>query len=239
MQHTYATWHSDPGKDIAMQAGHEPYWRHFIAAIRETDLATSSVLDFGCNRGGFLRLLHALRPFCDAVGVDIAADSVAAARALAPGLPIDYRVATDLFAWPQRFDLAFSYEVIYLLPDIAEHARQIHAALRPGGVYYATTGCHTHCPLWPAWRELIATTTNAPVQDRAPDDYAAAFAAAGFAVSACAFGMTGYLPVSADSRYFPRLADALDYANRHKLIFRCAKPPRELSPAEQEARPAP
>ncbi len=222
-QPQYGTWHSDPKREPAMEESHRPYWRHFIETVPETDLSTREVLDFGCNRGGFLRLLHALKPFRHAVGVDIAGESIAAAQALVGISPIDYRVATDLSAWPDQFDLAFSYEVIYLLPDIAGHAVQMHAALRRGGVYYAVTGCHTASPFWPSWRTLIGGTTNAPVQDRAPDDYADAFAAAGFDVSVKRFGYADFVHAHKDRRYYPALLDAVDYPAQHKLLFRLCK----------------
>ena len=55
-----------------MEEGHRPLWRHLIASITETDLSTRRVLDFGCNRGGFLRLLYSLKPFHQGLGIDIA-----------------------------------------------------------------------------------------------------------------------------------------------------------------------
>ncbi len=222
-QPQYGTWHADPKREAAMEEGHRPFWRHFIEAVPETDLSTREVLDFGCNRGGFLRLLYALKPFRHAVGVDIAGESVAVAQAMVGVAPIDYQMSADLAAWPQRFDLAFSYEVIYLLPDLARHAAQIYTALRRDGVYYAVTGCHTASPLWPAWRELIGATTNAPVQDHSPDDYADAFRAAGFDVSVRRFGYDGFVPVTKDQRYYPTLLDAIDYPAEHKLLFRLCK----------------
>jgi SAM-dependent methyltransferase len=220
---SYATWHADAAREPAMEESHRPLWRHFINAVPESDLATREILDFGCNRGGFLRLLHALKPFRHAVGVDIAEQSVTAARGLVGTAPVDYMVATDLSPWTGRFDLAFSYEVIYLLPDIDAHAAAMHDVLRDGGVYYAVTGCHTASPLWPYWRELIGGSTNAPVQDRSPDDYAQAFARAGFDVSVKRFGYDGFVPATKDRRYYPSLTDALAYPTEHKLLFRLAK----------------
>jgi SAM-dependent methyltransferase len=219
----YGTWHTDTKREPAMEEAHRPLWRHFIETVPETDLSTREVLDFGCNRGGFLRLLYDLKPFQRALGIDIARDSIAAARSLVGVAPVDYEVASDPAVWPNHFDLAFSYEVVYLLPDIAAHAASMHAALRRGGVYYAVTGCHTDCPLWPAWRSVIGDSTNAPVQDRSPDDYAAAFAANGFEVSVRRFGYAGFVPASKDRRYYPKLLDALDYPAEHKLLFRCVK----------------
>ncbi len=223
MNDGYATWHSDAAREPQMEEAHRPYWRHFIATIPETDLSTRTVLDFGCNRGGFLRLLHALKPFRRGLGVDIARDSVAAANTLRGTAPVRYEVATGLDAWQGQFDIAFSYEVIYLLPDLAAHAAQMHAALKPGGVYYAVTGCHTHCPLWPDWRIRIAGLSNAPVQDRAPDDYASAFIAAGFEVSVRRFGYDGFVS-AAPSGYYPHIADAIRYAADDKLMFRIVRP---------------
>ena len=222
-QLSYRTWHADAAREAAMEGGHRPLWRHFIETAPLGDMSTRDVVDFGCNRGGFLRLLHALRPFQRGLGVDIAHDSIAAARQLVGAAPISYEVAADLAAWADSFDVAFSYEVVYLLPDLAAHAASVHAALRQGGVYYAVTGCHTDSPLWPRWREVIGGSTNAPVQDRSPEDFAQSFAAAGFEVSVRRFGYSGFVPVSEDRRYYPRLVDAISYAADHKLLFRLEK----------------
>jgi SAM-dependent methyltransferase len=189
---SYGTWHADAAKEAAMEAGHRPLWRHFIRIVTESDLSTKAVLDFGCNRGGFLRLLYGLKPFRRGLGVDIAHDSIATARSLAGATPVEYEVATDLSRWQAQFDLAFSYEVIYLIPDIDAHALQIWQSLRPHGIYYAVTGCHTDSPLWPTFRRVISETTNAPVHDRSLNDYAAAFASAGFEVALRRFGSTAF-----------------------------------------------
>lgn len=220
---SYATWHTDPAADAGMTHAHAPYWRHFIETLPERDLSTRTVLDFGYNRGGFLRLLHALRPFRHGIGVDIASESVAVANAASGDAPLQYEVTTDLTPWAGLIDLAFSYEVIYLLPDLAGHARQLHGVLRPGGSYYAVTGCHTESPLWPRWRALIASTSNAPVQDYAPDHYVAAFVGAGFAVSVRRFGYDGFVRVPRDPGYYPSTLDALAYPAEHKLLFRLDK----------------
>lgn len=219
----YDTWHSDPTLEPRMEEAHRPYWRHYIGITPETDLSTRDVLDFGCNRGGFLRLLYALKPFRRAMGVDIAQQSLRDARELAPGLPIRFEDAGRLAEFPASFDIAFSYEVIYLLPDLAQHAALMHAALRPGGVYYAVTGCHTANPIWPHFRAAIAATSNAPVQDRSPEDYAATFQDAGFQVSVRRFGYDGFVPFAKDSKYYPALMDALEYPDRTKLLFRLVR----------------
>src|ERR1700678_4134114 len=92
----YDTWHANPAMEPAMEESHRPMWRHFINTIPEHDLSTREILDFGCNRGGFLRLLHALKPYRHALGVDIAEASIAAARDLRGTAPAEFSATTDL-----------------------------------------------------------------------------------------------------------------------------------------------
>jgi SAM-dependent methyltransferase len=217
------TWYVDPEAENAMAQGHAPIWRHLINLTPETDLSGLSVLDFGCNQGGFLRMLHTMRPFRRALGTDIARKSIERANELKADMPIQYQVGSDLADWHGEFDLAFSHEVIYLVPDIARHAGDIWRALRPGGVYYAVTGCHSDNPLWPRWRSFIAEKTNTTVQDRSISDYAKAFAAAGFDVSARKLGFPGFVPYAEDG-WMPDFAEALDYYTETKIVFRLAKP---------------
>ncbi|MDF1791526.1 MAG: class I SAM-dependent methyltransferase [Thalassobaculaceae bacterium] len=220
---TYDTWHTDPQREKAMGDAHAPYWRHFIATVPETDLSTRTVMDFGCNRGGFLRLLYALRPFRRGVGIDIAADSVQAAEANKGALPVAYEVATDLAPWTDTIDIAFSYEVVYLLADLAGHAARMRSVLRDGGVYYAVTGCHTANPIWSSLREAIGAGSNAPLQDRSPDDYVETFHDAGFSVSVKRFGYDGFVAAPRDPRYYPSILDAIRYPGEDKLLFRLEK----------------
>ncbi|MEX0632263.1 hypothetical protein M8494_10275 [Serratia ureilytica] len=65
-----------------MADGHAPIWRHLIGLVPENELSGVKVLDFGCNQGGFLRLLYQLRPFQQGLGVDIARRSVDEANRL-------------------------------------------------------------------------------------------------------------------------------------------------------------
>jgi SAM-dependent methyltransferase len=220
---TYATWHTEPNGDVSMAHSHTPYWRHFIDTLPERDLSSKTVLDFGCNRGGFLRLLHAMRPFRQGIGIDIATESVAAAADARGDMPVQFHVATDLTPWVNTFDIAFSYEVVYLLPELQRHAAQMFDVMRNGGVYYAVTGCHNEMPMWPKWRELIGGNSNAPVQDRSPQDYIDAFAAAGFQVSVRRFGYDGFVAGTKDRKYYPSILDALAYPAEYKLLFRLEK----------------
>ncbi|MEL5408072.1 class I SAM-dependent methyltransferase [Serratia nevei] len=217
------TWYRDPHAEQAMADGHAPIWRHLIGLVPENELSGISVLDFGCNQGGFLRLLHQIRPFQQAVGVDIARQSVDEANRLKGNLPVVYQTDTRLHGWDSHFDIAFSHEVIYLIEDIAQHAADMLRALKPGGVYYAVTGCHTGNPLWPQWRERVAEQTHTVVQDRSLADYARIFSAAGFQVSARRLGFSGFVPYEPNG-WMPDIAVSIDYYWHTKTVFRLVKP---------------
>jgi hypothetical protein len=110
-------------------------------------------LDYGCNQGGFLRLLYDNHPFKAAVGIDIARESVARAELLKGHRPISYRVADQ--AGHARPDLRLRLQPRGGLPAARRRrARPRHRlGPAPGGTYIAAIGCHTDSSLWPRWRK--------------------------------------------------------------------------------------
>jgi len=116
---TIATWNRNPADEEAMGAAHAPIWRRMIDVSVSHDLHESMILDYGCNQGGFLRMLYDRNPFRGAVGIDIARESVARADLLKGHRPIEYKVGDKAAALGRTFDFAFSHEVLYLLPDLA------------------------------------------------------------------------------------------------------------------------
>ena len=215
-------WATSQAHEDEMNDDHAMLWRRMIALMAERDLTGRTVLDFGCNQGGFLRLLHGIRPYERAVGIDIATESVALAVARRGLVPADYRVATNLAEFHGAFDIAFSHEVLYLLEDIAGHAREIHAALKPGGVYYAAIGCHADSREWSRWRDLIQTYSSLPVYGRTLDGYADAFRTAGFRVFARRFAVDEFIHLGAGDA-FASVAERLDYYTNVKTLFRLVK----------------
>src|SRR3954469_23614718 len=90
---TIATWNRNPAEEEAMGAAHAPIWRRMINVSLPQDLQGSTILDYGCNQGGFLRMLFDRHPFKAATGIDIARESVARAELLKGHRPIEYKVA--------------------------------------------------------------------------------------------------------------------------------------------------
>lgn len=214
-------WAADEAEEDAMNDDHRHLWRQMIDLVEEPDLTAAHVLDYGCNQGGFLQLLYSLKPFAKGVGVDLALQSLERAAAqVQEGVPLTFAPVESLEKYQGSFDLAFSHEVLYLLPDLKAHADLIRRALKPGGVYYAAIGCHTDNPQWQRWVDLISTYSNIPVQNYSLDDYARAFFDAGFAVSARSYKFRGFVPLKRDNEYFPRVRDSLDYHDTHKTLFR-------------------
>lgn len=220
MKKAIATWTTTQSEEDAMNDDHAPLWRHMIALTEEDTFKDKSVLDFGCNQGGFLELLYKVKPYKNALGVDIATESFAFAAQRLAKLPANTAHTDKLSEYKGAFDVAFSHEVLYLLPDLAAHAAQIKQALKPGGVYYAAIGCHTDQAQWPTWKKLIGDYSNVPVQDYSLDDYAAAFMDAGFSAAVQPYRLDGFYPLSAGSAYFPKVTDTIRYYNEDKVLFR-------------------
>jgi SAM-dependent methyltransferase len=88
----------------------------------DTDLTYRRVLDAGCNRGGFLRLLVDTAGIAEGYGYDPASGAIADARRLARDRPLTFEVADTVPNGWIDFDVAFSHEVLYLLEDLRAHA---------------------------------------------------------------------------------------------------------------------
>ena len=222
---TISTWNRNPADEEAMGPAHAPIWRRMIDVSVPEDLRDSTVLDYGCNQGGFLRMLYDRHPFRAAVGIDIARESVARAELLKRQRPIDYRAGNSAAALGHIFDYAFSHEVLYLLPDLGVHAADMKAALRPGGAYVAAMGCHTDSAVWPSWRKAIAETSSIPIYDHSLDRVAKIFSEAGFSVSVRPLALDAFMPVTVGSEYFPKIVDQLRYYSQDKVLFRFVRSP--------------
>ena len=227
MQHpsTIATWNRNPADEEAMGAAHAPIWRRMIDVSVPHDLHDSTILDYGCNQGGFLRMMYDRNPFRAAVGIDIARESVARADLLKGHRPIEYKVGDKAANLGRTFDYAFSHEVLYLLPDLAQHAADMRAALRPGGAYVAAMGCHTDSAVWSRWRKVIVERSSIPIYDHSLDAVAKAFSAAGFTVAVRPLDLDAFMPVTVGSAYFPKIVDQLRYYSQDKVLFRFVRTP--------------
>jgi SAM-dependent methyltransferase len=215
MSPTY--WRS-PAEDEAMQGEHGFVWTAMLDTI-DVDLAGKRVLDAGCNRGGFLRLLADRCAIAEGFGYDPAVGAVDDARRLAGSRPLRFEAAGTVPAGWDGFDVGFSHEVLYLLHDLPAHAAAIHRALAPGGVYFAVMGVHTGSPLMAEWHAANADELGLPELYEI-DDVVAVFHAAGFDAAASRLAMR-FVPAAGHAQHGPgRLLDWLRYYCEEKLLLR-------------------
>ena len=215
---TSETYWQSADEDAEMQDEHGFIWEAMLDTI-DVDLAGRRVLDAGCNRGGFLRLLATRSGIATGHGYDPAAGAIADARRLTGELPLTFEVGETVPGGWSGFEVAFSHEVLYLIHDLAEHAAAIYAALSPGAPYFAVMGVHAGSPGVADWHAENAERLDLPSL-YSLDDVIGAFAGAGFEAAASRLKI-GFVPLSGHARSFP--AD-LNYFYEHKVMFRFRRP---------------
>jgi SAM-dependent methyltransferase len=207
--------------DEAMQDEHGFIWRAMLDTI-DVDPAGRRVLDAGCNQGGFLRLLTDGYAIAEGFGYDPAVGAIEDAGRLAGDRPLRFEASPSV---PERWtglDVAFSHEVLYLLPDMAAHAAAIHRALRPGGVYFAVIGVHTGSPLMVEWHAANREELQLP-QLYDVDDVIATFQRAGFDASVARLALR-FVPITGRGHHHEgRSLDWLAYYHEQKLLLRFSR----------------
>jgi len=211
-------------EDEAMQHEHGFIWKAMLDTI-DTDLEGSRVLDAGCNRGGFLRLLVDAAGIAEGYGYDPAPGAITDARSLAGARPLTFEAADTVPAGWGDFDAAFSHEVLYLLENLPAHATDLFGALKPGGSYFAVMGVHAESPLMSSWHAQSAVELDLPKLYQL-DAVARDFEEAGFSVSVANLKL-GFVPVSGHRHGHDHRRDPLawlDYYSREKVLLRFTRP---------------
>ena len=211
-------------EDEAMQDDHGFVWQAMLDTV-DADLAGRRVLDAGCNRGGFLRLLVDAAGIAEGYGYDPASGAITDARRLAGDRPLTFEVADTVPREWGDFDVAFSHEVLYLLEDLPAHAADLFGAVRPSGSYFAVMGVHAGSPLMATWHAENAVDLGLPrLYDL--DEVAGVFEDAGFSVSVANLKL-GFVPVSAHGHGHDHRRDLLawlGYYTREKVLLRFSRP---------------
>jgi SAM-dependent methyltransferase len=211
-------------EDEAMQDEHGFIWKAMLETI-DTHLAGKRVLDAGCNRGGFLRLLADTAGIAEGHGYDPASEAIADANRLAGDRPLTFEVAETVPNGWGEFDMAFSHEVLYVLKDLEAHAADLFAALKPNGLYFAVMGVHEESPMMPAWHAENAVELGLPRLFKL-DEVASIFENTGFSVSVANLKL-GFVPVSAHRHGHGHRSDLLawlHYYAHEKVLLRFARP---------------
>jgi SAM-dependent methyltransferase len=209
-------------EDELMQDEHGFVWDAIVETV-DVSLAAKRVLDAGCNRGGFLRLLSDRCGIAEGFGYDPAAAAIDDARRLTESRPLRFEVADTVPEGWNGFDVAFSHEVLYLLDDLPAHAAAVFGALAPGGVYYAVTGVHAGSSLMTAWHGDNAAQLQLPeLYDI--DHVVDVFEAAGYEAAVSRLSMR-FVPNPGHGHHERgRLLEWLDYYYDQKLLLRFSLP---------------
>lgn len=217
-------WWTEPDVgDQSMEDEHGEFWERVASQTFDVSLTDKILLDFGCNQGGFLRKLYDAHKFRQAVGVDLARSSIEVARSRCGDRPIEY-IATDTMAdFENRFDIAISTAVIYLIEDLRDHAQQIYRALKPGGIYFATHPDYMNDDAGTELRTAINRFAAIKVKEHTLDDIADAFIGVGFKTSIKRIVPKGYTSLSKPSAWYQKVINHVDAEYVHNYAFRCEK----------------
>ena len=162
--------------------------------------------------------------FASAVGTDIAADSIQAAEKNKGNVPVNYHSLTSLDSLDRDFDCAISTAVIYLIQDIADHARQVYDRLKPGGLYFATHPDYVTDPFFEVTRRKIDEFAAVPSALNDMNTIVAAFEKAGFKVFVKRVTPPDYFSVSANGSWYGTPHRQIEFLYSHRYAFRCVKP---------------
>ncbi|EGO63922.1 class I SAM-dependent methyltransferase [Acetonema longum] len=220
----YDAWVKDATGENEMEERHRPGWQAVIDAMKEQQLTEANVLDFGCNQGGFLRYLYERKPFKKATGIDLGAKSIAIAEQRRGQLPLRYAVTGSPEKLGERFDIAFSLSVIYLIGDLAEHAAKIKLSLNPGGVYYATYTDYHDNPSAAHFLQAISQDSVLKPYLHTIDAIAAAFFAAGFQVGVKKMIPADFVELAPQQKYILCNADYMKAKYESAYLFRFSLP---------------
>ncbi len=216
-------WDSLEG-EISMENGHLPAWDAMIRQMAEREIQAARVLDFGCNRGGFLRRLYKEKPFYEGVGMDIAVEALKDARVLKGETPLLFGTKDELGSIEGSFDFVFSHEVVYLLPDLYSHARDVFKWLKPKGVYYLAIGEYTENPLWPRWDNIVREFSPVEPQTYSLQYIAKTFQKEGFDVSVTRLNCEGFFEYDVnDGKYLQSPIELVEFMTRYMMYFRFQK----------------
>jgi ubiquinone/menaquinone biosynthesis C-methylase UbiE len=124
------------------------------AFFRQHVQAGSQILDCGCGPGSITVGLAEWAPDGQTVGIDLGAEQLDGARALARDLGLEnvtFRQG-DIFDLPfedASFDVVFSQTVLYHIPNTEKALAEIKRVLRPGGLVALRDAITASLIVWP------------------------------------------------------------------------------------------
>ncbi len=137
--------------DGSVKATRDTKERWDAYGIKPEHLVGKTVLDVGCNAGGFAFYCEG---HCQSyLGIDVDSDSIALAQHLYPFSNCSFRVQ-DIRGFKGEFDVVFAFAVRYYTRlSVAEWAVKMASLIRPGGLLFYES--HGRTETWEAQREAF------------------------------------------------------------------------------------
>lgn len=195
---TVSTFYKDINLELQMERDHVIEWSSIVNSVSPSLIRDLSILDYGCNRGGFLRYLNQCFPVSSGLGVDVAVDSLEYAKQQVhseENLRYEHVDALLNNSNQCRFDVAFSNEVVYCISDLNAHANLIKSTLKPeSGIYYCCISAVINNPDWQNWKRSFDKDLQVPVFEHSLDSIMTALHTNGFQVSARRLCIDEFVP---------------------------------------------
>ena len=187
----------------------------------------NNVLDFGSGNGKFLKLFDFYFPNRNLIGAEIDNKLIEESN-LSKCININYLNSEKLNDIDECFfELIYSQEVIYTLPDLFQHASEIFKLLKFGGHYMFSVGCHVDNPTWSYRIQNVLKTEKYHANNYSLEEIAKSFFDVGFRVS------LKKLPVYYPLKYIPNetgefknINDLIESSENFKYLFILLKPSR-------------
>ncbi len=222
-------WDASKGRsDQDMEDGHQVYWERVIEELEGRYFQGKSIIDIGCNQGGFLRKLCQSFEIQEGFGVDLTRKSVDVANQRKGNLPLSYRAITNLeleVDLKQRFDCGISTSVVYLVQDLSHFARQASHCLKSGGVFFVDFADYDYLnsAAMKRLRDEISNGATIPLQNHNLDSISQAFADQGFSIAIKRFAPRNFIPLTVPDRWYGSVAERLEFEYSRTYLFKMTK----------------
>ena len=133
-------WDKIAPRYAARPVGDEAAYAATLDRVRAHLTADAQVLELGCGTGTTALTLapHVAR----ITATDVSPAMIEIARGKAAGVAnAGFEVAPARLSATQTYDAVLAFNLLHLLEDIDASLREIHAALRPGGLFISKTPC--------------------------------------------------------------------------------------------------
>ena len=140
------------GFDVLLRMQSEHFWyrgrhRFLLAEVRrqvdrsKNSAHTQRACDLGGGCGGWIQYLrrYDAELFAELAIADSSINALEHARAVVGDAVRRYQIDLLQLQWRERWDALFLLDVLEHIPEDVEALRQIHQALRPGGLLFVTT----------------------------------------------------------------------------------------------------